>query len=255
MKKIIVLFSLLWLACPALAQVKIHSHNDYTRSTKLHLAYNTRVAEIEADIYQTAGKLIVAHASNEIDAANTLSSIYLNPIDSLFKQYKGRVSTDKGYTFALMIDFKTPWNETFPVLQQEVEKYGEIFDRKKNKQAVQIVISGNRPPDSTFHHYPSWVFFDGLPGVNYDKKDLERITMISDNFRAYSKWNGVGVMEEADRAKFRKVIEAAHQLKKPIRFWAAPDTEACWETLYRLGADIINTDKVKACKTYFEQYN
>jgi hypothetical protein len=106
------------------------------------------------------------------------------------------------------------------------------------------VISGNRPPDSTFHTYPKWIFFDGLPEVNYAAKDLKRVTMISDNFAKYSKWNGLGDIPDADKVKLKTVIDAAHELKKPFRFWGAPDTEDCWRALMLLGVDIINTDKI-----------
>lgn len=253
MKKITGLLFFLLITSSVFGQVKIHSHNDYTRSTRLHLAYAAKVYEMEADIFEQAGKLIVAHSKKEIDLSNTLAKLYLNPIDSLFKIYGNSISSDKNYTFSLMIDFKTSWQETYPVLKREIEKYGDHFDRSKKKNAVQIVISGNRPPDSTFHKYPNWIYFDGLPNVNYAERDLKKVTMISDNFKTYSKWTGSGTIPAADKDKLRAVIEAAHQLKKPVRFWGAPDTKDCWEQLYKLGTDIINTDQITECKTYFEQ--
>jgi len=253
MKKLTSLLYFLLVTLSVFGQVKIHSHNDYTRNTKFHLAYATKVYEIEADIFEQAGKLIVAHAKKEMDGANTLAKLYLNPIDSLFKVYGNKVSSDKNYTFSIMIDFKTSWQETYPLLKREIESYGDNFDRNKKKTAVQIVISGNRPPDSTFHEYPDWIYFDGLPNVNYAVKDLKKVTMISDNFKTYSKWTGSGAIPEEDKVKLRAVIEAAHQLKKPIRFWGAPDTKDCWNQLHNLGVDIINTDKITECKTYFEK--
>ncbi len=253
MKKLTGLFFFLLITMSVLGQVKIHSHNDYTRSTRFHLAYATKVDEIEADVFEQAGKLIVAHTKKEMDLSNTLAKLYLNPIDSLFNIYGNKVSSDKNYTFSLMIDFKTSWQETYPILKREIEKYGDNFDRSKKKNAVQIVISGNRPPDSTFHQYPGWIYFDGLPNTNYAVKDLKKVTMISDNFKTYSNWTGSGSIPEEDKIKLQAVIAAAHQLKKPIRFWGAPDTKDCWQELHNLGADIINTDKITECKTYFEQ--
>lgn len=255
MKQFVIGFILFLLSAQSNAQVQIHSHNDYLQKQPLLTAYQNRVAEIEADVFLVGDSLIVAHSKKEIKTENTLGQLYLAPIAKWFKQYQNKVSNTKKYTFKLMIDVKENWAAVYPVLQKQLERYGKVFDRSSNKNAIQIVISGNRPPDSTFHTYPSWLFFDGLPTINYAKNDLQRVTMISDNFVSYSKWNGVGVMPEADQAKLSKVIKEAHQLNKPIRFWGAPDTEACWAQLHQLGADIINTDKITACKTYFEQYN
>jgi hypothetical protein len=254
MKKLSYLLLLLFVTCSGFAQVKIHSHNDYDQKQWFELAYYNKVYEIEADVFQNNGELLVAHTKTAINPINTLKKMYLNPIDSLFKLHQGKVSEERGYTFSLMIDFKTDWSVTYPILRQQIEQYGKIFDRAKNKLAVQIVISGNRPVDSTFHTYPTWLFFDGLPGIKYAKEDLKRITMISDNFRSYSKWNGIGSMPDADKAALKAVIDAAHDLKKPIRFWNAPDTEDCWRELAKLKVDIINTDKIRETKTYFEKY-
>ncbi|MFC3366353.1 hypothetical protein ACFOG5_24525 [Pedobacter fastidiosus] len=68
--------------------------------------------------------------------------------------------------------------------------------------------------------------------------------MISDNFAAYSGWKGIGRISEADQAKLKELIENAHKIGKPFRFWNAPDNEASWKLLLNLGADIINSDKV-----------
>ena len=252
MKKIssVTFFTLIVVA--SFAQTKIHSHNDYEQKERFSLAYTNKVYQIEADVFEVNGGLIVAHSKKEIDSKQTLNKLYLNKIDSLFKLNKGSVSEDKKYTFALMIDFKTDWNVTFPALQKHIEKYGAIFNRSKNKKAVKIVISGNRPADSLYHTFPDYIYFDGLPNISYAKADLKRITMISDNFASYSKWKGVGEILQEDKVKLKKVIAAAHQLDKPFRFWGTPDTKDSWKQLKELGADIINTDKIVACKTYLE---
>ncbi|RZK60319.1 MAG: glycerophosphodiester phosphodiesterase [Pedobacter sp.] len=252
MRKLIAISLFVLLAATVFAQVKIHSHNDYVQKQQFSLAYDNKVYQIEADIFEVNGELIVAHSKKEIDTKQTLEKLYLDKIDSLFKLYKGKVGGDKKYTFTLMIDFKTSWETTFPAFQKHIEKYGEIFDRSKNKNAVQIVISGNRPADSLYHTFPSWVYFDGLPNISYAKTDLKRITMISDNFAIYSRWKGVGEISEADKMKLQATVKEAHQLNKPIRFWGAPDTQDCWKQLVELGVDIINTDKIVECKTYFE---
>lgn len=252
MVKLIAIISFVLLAITGFAQVKIHSHNDYLQNRPFLTAYENKIYQIEADIFEVDGQLIVAHNKKEIDTQQTLEKLYLNKIDSLFKLNNGKVSADKKYTLTLMIDFKTSWDMTFPVFKKHIEKYGQIFNRSENKNAVQIVISGNRPEDSLYYTFPSWVYFDGLPNISYAKTDLKKVTMISDNFASYSKWKGLGAIPETDKLKLTKIIEQAHKLNKPMRFWGAPDTEDCWKQLVSLGVDIINTDKIVACKTYFE---
>ena len=151
-----------------------------------------------------------------------------------------------------MIDIKDDWEKVYPVLKREIEKYGSIFNRSKNKLNIQIVISGNRPSESTFYNYPDWLFFDGLPNVAYDKADFKRVTMISDKFSNYTKWNGVGEIPSADKKKLLEAVKMANEKHRSFRFWAAPDTKYCWQQLSELGLVIINTDKIEECKTYFE---
>jgi hypothetical protein len=251
MKSLVGFFLLLTFSLSSFAQIKIHSHNDYAQQNPFHTAYVNKVDQIEADIFLVGDSLIVAHSKRELKPANTLYNLYLNPIAVAFKKHHNKVSEDKNYTFSLMIDVKEKWNDVYPSLKKEIEKYGSIFDRSKSKNAIQIVISGSRPEHVNFPSFPKWLYFDGLPNINYTKKELKRITMISDNFANYSKWRGVGEIPAPDKAKLTTAIAQAHQLNKPIRFWGAPDTEACWSQLAALGADIINTDKIAESKTYF----
>ncbi|MES2418081.1 MAG: glycerophosphodiester phosphodiesterase [Bacteroidota bacterium] len=245
---------LLLFALLGFAQVRIHSHNDYSQGKPFHTAYLNKVEEMEADIFLVGDSIIVAHGKKDIEPSNTLYNLYLKPINEKFKQYRGQVSEDKDYTFSLMIDVKENWATVYPTLKKEIEKYGRIFERNKYKNAIRIVISGNRPTDSTFRTYPKWLFFDGLPQLKYAKEDLKRVALISDNFASYSKWNGYGEIPLADKEKLQKLINDAHRINKPIRFWAAPDTIDSWEQLYKLGVDMINTDKISECSTYFEKH-
>src|SRR6478752_1894805 len=142
MKKIAGLAFLFLCSFSAFAQVKIHSHNDYLQSAPFFKAYRQEVYEIEADIFLVDDSLVVAHSKKEINPDKTLDKLYLKPIAALFKENGGHVNASKNYTFCLMIDVKENWPMVYLVLKRTIEKYGAIFDRSKNKHAVQIVISG-----------------------------------------------------------------------------------------------------------------
>lgn len=224
------------------AQVKIHSHNDYTHEKPFYDAVKDKAFSIEADVFVVGDSLIVAHSKEEIKTGNTLDKMYLKPILALSK-------TNDFYNFQLMIDFKESWDLTYPVLLKTLKPYEKLFSKGGK---VNIVISGNRPPHNTFHLYPEMIKFDGLPGINYAPEDLKKVTMISDNFADYSKWKGVGEISEIDKTKLTELIKNAHKIGKPFRFWGSPDNAACWKLLHELGAAIINTDKVTQATNYFK---
>lgn len=245
MKKLTALLSLTFVVLFCSAQPKIHSHNDYLQAKPLETALKARVHIIEADVFLVKGSLYVAHTEKEIDTTKSLESLYVNPLLKWVKENKNP------QPLQLMIDVKGDWNKTYIALQEVFLNKLEYFDPKKNGRGVQIVISGNRPQSFTFHNFPSWLYFDGLPNVAYAKEDLDKVTMISDNFRNYTAWNGVGKINQIDQQKLLKVILTAAGLNKPMRFWNAPDDVNTWETLYKLGTGVINTDKIEACKAYF----
>ena len=83
-------------------------------------------------------------------------------------------------------------------------------------------------------------------------EQLERVTVISEPFFTYSKWKANGdTLSDSDRKAIVGVVEKAHEMGKPIRFWASPDNPQAWETLHNLGVDVINTDNPEACTLYF----
>lgn len=242
-----VLLPLLWLALAAsptfvsFAQ-KIHAHNDYAQPRPFVNAYEQRADFIEADVWLQDGKLVVSHDKPAANAP-TLDSLYLKPIVKLFQQYKDRPSSDRDYTFSLVIDVKDNPADVLPILLTLLQENLPYFNRAGNARAVQVVISGNRPKIPTFLDYPL-LQFDGRPSEVYDDETLRRVALISDNFRSYSRWDGTGDIPDDDRDKLKRVIKRSHNDNKPIRFWAIPDTPNGWKQLKKLGVDVINTDKV-----------
>jgi alkaline phosphatase len=178
------------------AQPLIHSHNDYTHLHPFWEAYNNNAGVIEADVYEVNGELMVAHSKGDIKSGNTLNSMYIQPIVKLFDSSK-----NNAHSFYLMIDIKENQSAVLKILMEVLQQYSTVFNRSINKNAVQVFISGDRPPDTSFPTYPTYIMFDGLPGKNYLAKDLQKIVMISDNFRNYSKWNGIDKLPAEDSIK------------------------------------------------------
>ncbi len=188
------------------------------------------------------GKLVVSH-NKPTDNAPTLDSLYIQPIVKLFEQNKGKPSSDRDYTFDLVIDVKDDPAEVLPMLLTMLKAHLDVFNRRSNAQAIQVIISGNRPKITAYLDYPL-LQFDGRPSEVYDTETLQKVALISDNFQSYSQWDGTGDIPKMDRDKLKRVIKRAHSDNKPFRFWAIPDMPNGWKQLKKAGVDIINTDKV-----------
>jgi alkaline phosphatase len=215
-----------------------HAHNDYNHPQPFYTAYNAGFGSIEADIFLVDGQLYVAHNAADIRSERTLAALYLDPL---------RKKADSLKPLLLLIDIKTAAKPTLAALVKLLDQYKELTSYR----ALKIVISGNRPANLSF--YPAWLYFDGRPGEQYQSPD--KIALISDNFGKYSSWKGEGPLPEADRKKLESVIAAAHQLKKPMRFWATPDNENAWRVLVKLKVDYINTDKIQELANFLSTYN
>lgn len=236
--------------------VKIHSHNDYRQRAPFYKAYAHRLSSIEADIYSTEkeGELLVAHDRHELSTAPTIDDMYISPLVSLYKQNGGKAWKDSDEPLILLVDLKTPYTSTLDILIAKLQQHPEVFDPAVNPYAIRVVISGSRPNPDQFKTYPSIISFDGSETA-YTAEQLERITMISLNFRNYSKWNGKGNIDKEESDRITQAIQAVHAMDKPIRFWGTPDSETAWSTFRRFGIDYINTDHPDACAIFFTTGN
>jgi alkaline phosphatase len=226
------------------AQPFIHAHNDYQKPEPLTNALHHKVFSIEADIYLSGNRLLVAHEKKELATAKTLDSLYLLPIIKLFRQHKGTISEDSSYAPVLMIDIKDNGEAVIAELIKLLAPYRSVFDRSINAMAVQIVISGDRGVSSKWTSYPSYLFFDGRPNEVYDSATLQRVAFISDSW-----WNYVSQQDSISRIE--QLVKKVHGMGKLLRLWASPDNPASWLRQQQLGIDIINTDKVVECGNYF----
>jgi len=218
-----------------------HSHNDYEQKNPLFEAYNQGFGSIEADVHLVNDTLYVAHDAHEIRKERTLETLYLQPLLGKFRKNKNSIYTDKTRSLVLLIDLKTGYQETLPILMKTLEPYKKMLMPRGN---VQVIISGNTPPPGLFADYPNYIYFDGRPENTYSAKESKRLGMISQSFRKYNQWKGQGEIATEDKARLQAVVEQVHNQNKRIRFWATPDTESAWKLLMDLNADYINTDSI-----------
>lgn len=255
MKKYFTVFSI-FTALFATAQPKhyttanAHSHNDYEQQQPFYAAYNAGFGSIEADIFVVKGKILVAHDIPELQKNRSLEDYYVKPLNELVQKNNGHAFADKNKHLQMMIDVKANALVALDSLVALLKRYPLL----SNNKTIQWVISGGRPAESAFSTYPSFIWFDGLPGKTYAAASLEKIPMISDDFENYSHWKGEGALPAEDEAKLTDVIAKCHAMHKKMRLWDAPDNPAAWQQLMKLGVDYINTDKIEELHQYLDAH-
>jgi YVTN family beta-propeller protein len=228
-----------------------HSHNDYEQRYPFYTAWQHGFESIEADIFLKDGELFVAHNPEDIITGRTLSSLYLQPIAKTIAANNGNIYTDANKKLQLLIDIKTEAYTTLKALIDQLKNYSAII----NNPNILITISGNRPKEADYTNYPSYIFFDGRPGIQYSEAALKKVALISDGFANYSNWNGKNTLSTEERNRMSKVIAEAKQLKKPFRFWGCPDASLAWTEFIKMGVDFINTDHIEDLAAYVKTYS
>jgi len=235
--------------------ILVHSHNDYAQPIPFLSAYNSKMNSIEADVFLTANQLFVAHEFKQIVPGKTLKSVYLEPLYQLYKKNGNQPYANDNRSLQLVIDIKENYAQVLPVLIKQLEAYRSMIDPSLSKKPVRIVISGDMPAAAQYKNYPSYISFDGRPGINYTAEQLKRVAMISDDMHSYTDWNGKGNPPVADTLKLLKVIAEAHLMKKPFRFWATQDSYNTWIELENLGVDWIGTDHPEMLHSFYAARN
>ncbi|MGS2762164.1 alkaline phosphatase [Sinomicrobium sp. M5D2P9] len=214
--------------------VQIHSHNDYEQNVPFWTAFSNGLSSIEVDIFLRDGRLYATHEEHEIKEGRTIESLYLEPLKRALE-----LKLPAPEKLQLLVDVKSDADATLKTLTKVLQGYPEITANEK----ISIVISGNRPSPEKYIAYPDYIRFDYQSLERpQNEKVWDKVAMISLNFRNYSEWNGLGRLTAEDYKKVKEVIDSAHALGKPFRFWAAPDSKTAWKAFTDMGLDFINTD-------------
>jgi L-ascorbate metabolism protein UlaG (beta-lactamase superfamily) len=238
---------------PHYTTLNAHSHNDYVNPVPFKLAYENHFGSIETDIWAVNNELFVAHSRAEIKQENTLDSLYIQPVVRIFRQNNGKAWIDFSSAFQLLVDLKTLTEPTLSLLVQKLKNYPDVFDTSVNKNAIRVVITGNRPVASDFSKYPEFISYDGILGQGYNEQQLKKVALYSENIKIFTQWNGEGEMAPKDKIRLQHVIDSVHTLNKRIRFWNAPDDVNAWETFMSMGVDFINTDHIVKFAEFINQ--
>jgi len=251
----VILFAgLFQLHAATIPLIHAHAHNDYEHKRPLLDALDHGFCSVEADIYLLNGQLLVAHKSSEVKTNRTLQSLYLDPLRERVKKNGGRIYPN-GPEFTLLIDLKTSWTNTWPVLRDVLGKYSDVLttfhDGKKLSNAITVIISGNRSREMFVGEKIRRAAFDGDLSNLDSAASADFMPWISADWRKDFKWNAKGTMPEDERKHLTEIVAKAHARGRKVRFWAAPDVPALWRELRAADVDMINTDDLAGLEKYF----
>src|SRR5690606_7743797 len=205
-------------------------------------AYAHGLGSIEVDLFLKGGVLYATHSEADIKKDQTFESLYLQPMQKAFDLNLGAQQN-----LQLLVDIKSEAYTTLKQIVSVLKKYPKII----NNPAITIVISGSRPKAEDYPKYPDYIKFDyqSLDG-NLSPEIWDKVAMISLSFSGSSMWNGKGRLTMEDLERVKTVIDKAHSLGKPFRFWGAPDSKTAWKAFVDLGVDYINTDMPARSSAY-----
>lgn len=223
-----------------------HSHNDYENSSPFVHAFRQGFGSIEADVFPVNGELFVAHDKKNIQQRNTLKALYLEPL-------LAELTADSLRKLNLLIDIKENYQDALPILQKELQPLLKYLSTTAEQKNVTVSISGERPPPTNYSEYPNYIFFDNDLKQKHSPQEWNRVNLVSLQFDKISTWKGEGVIPKSDLQKLKHVVDSVHSAGKPIRFWAAPDTEEAWKQQMKLHVDLIGTDKIDKLSSYLKE--
>ncbi len=253
MKKLLLfLCCLLPLSAAAQLPVILHSHNDYVRTVPFWEAYSQHCASIEADVHLYEGQLLVGHDLKDLTPERTFDGMYVQPVVQTFRANGGKMWPGSQDRLILMVELKSPTEPELTEIIKVLEQYPDVFC---SPDGVQVVITGNTPAPEKFTEYPKWIYYDGDIRDNYTPEQLAQVGMVSNSFRMFAKkWNGKGRMIDTELDAVKAAIAKVHAMGKPIRFWEAPEGTTAYFTFWKLGVDIINTDKPAVASLFFSDW-
>jgi hypothetical protein len=232
------------------------AHNDYCHKRPLLDALDNGFTNIEADIFLEDDRLIVAHVFPFFKYNRTLESLYLQPLLERINRNNGKVYANYNTPIILMIDIKTGAENTYNALKPLLEKYKSILsgleDGKMVYRAVTVVLSGHKPYRLIEGEQNRLAFIDeDLRKIPRDSTYTNVFSMASCKYSKFIRWEGKGLIPNAERKKLCAFVAMAHKLGEKVRLWASPEKKVVWDELLSCGVDLINTDKLPTLKNYF----
>jgi hypothetical protein len=266
--------------------IPCHSHNDYWRRTPLFAALGAGCISVEADVWAKDSDLFVGHTQKSLRENATLERMYIDPIldilnvmnsDWSFQRPADRPSgvfyNDPSQTLTLLIDFKSPSAETWPLLYQQLEPLREggwlthWNGTHRIDRPVTVVASGavdfntlvaNKAYRDVFYDAP----LDNLEDLHDNATTADALgykyNPSNSHLASVSFKNTVGHLF-ASRLSTQQIEKVRGQIRRAKerhlipRYWGTPRwpralRNSIWAVLIREGVMLLNVDDLRAAR-------
>ena len=228
----------------------LHGHNDYLQPAPLQRALALGLGSVEADVFLVDGELRVGHERWQLRAGRTLRALYLEPLRAHVAAHGAEaLSRDPLRPFVLLVDIKADGDAVYRALRAELADFAPMLTRfvdgRVERNAVTVVLSGNRPRALLAAERDRWCALDGrLPDLDaVPPPPAALVPWISDAWSRVSDWTGTDELTAAERARLAGLAARARAQGRELRFWGAPDRPEAWQALRDLGIARIGTDR------------
>jgi hypothetical protein len=232
----------------------VHAHNDYLHEHPLFDAMDRGYCSVEADIHLVGTDLLVAQDAKSIQPGRTLQSLYLDPMRQRIHENGGRLYRS-GPPVVLLIDVKTPFDVTYPVLRNVLAGYADVLtswkDGQKTQGAILAIVTGNRDQKTIAADNPRWCACDGGLADFQSDPPADVVPWISIRWTALFVWKAkASPIPAFERQEIKDIVTIAHTQHRQVRFWGSPDNVAAWTELRADDVDLLNTDDLPGCQAF-----
>lgn len=244
---------------------RAHAHNDYEHRRPLFDALSRGFSSVEADVWFSRGRLLVAHQFWQTSQSRTLTSLYLEPLRQRIVRNRGAVYAGSKQSLQLLIDVKTDAEDTYRAIEAELQKYSSFLTAFEGSEvrpgAVTAVLSGNCPRALLAKQGRRFAACDGRLRDAGRRSAASVVPLISEDWGSVFDWRGAGAMPREERSKLRAITRTAHANGQKVRFWSTPDDAdskprvAVWRELLAAEVDYINTDGLDTLRDFLLRYD
>ncbi|KAF7718829.1 PLC-like phosphodiesterase, TIM beta/alpha-barrel domain-containing protein [Penicillium ucsense] len=264
------------------AQIPVHSHNDYWRERPFYTGLSKGCTSTEADVWLYNDTLYVGHDQSSLTKERTLQSLYIDPILDILERQNptspfvteptrnGVWDTTPDQTLYFFIDLKTSGPETFKAVVKALEplrQKGYLTTlhggRNLTNGPVTVIGTGNTPLNMVAHVSDRDYFFDA-PLTALNDAEYSNITKFVSPIASTDFAAAVGritsdtdpVLNNSQVKVLRDQIALARSRGIGARYWNTPSwpvrtRNLVWRTLLREGVALLNVDDLDAVLTEF----
>ena len=216
---------------------------DHLRERPLKDALDKGFCGIEASVWLSGDKLLVAEAPTIAAPDATLESIYLEPLMARVKANEGRVFRD-GPTFTLIVNARSEAEATYTALKKSLEAYTPILTtfsaEGTSTNAVTVILTGNRPRAIMEKEVERVVAYDGRINDLSTMVSPDFMPVVSDDWNTWFRWRGEGEIGDEDKARLKQIVALAQHHKLRLRLTGAPSDEELWKLWFTENIDLYD---------------